>query len=425
MQNPAYAGFSLSINVSLNIIDMKKDLLNGKKIVLGITGCIAAYKSAYLVRDLVKRGAEVKVVMTPAATQFISPLTLSTLSGNNVIVNMFPDSRFSSTDLNTWHIDLAQWADLILLAPVTVNTVAKIAHGFADNALTILVLASRSPVVVAPAADVDMYENPVTKENFEKLDSLGYYIVEGEIGELASGLSGKGRLADISKIIDACELVLSGIKKDLVSKKVLITAGPTYEDIDPVRFIGNRSSGKMGNAIAKVAFLRGADVTLISGPSSETSYEGVKKISVRSADEMKKAVDKELKKNDVLIMAAAVADYQPAAVSSKKIKKDNNLSVLNLKKTSDILSSLKKENKFVVGFALETDNELANAKKKLREKQLDMIILNSLQDKNSGFEFDTNKVTLITKNAKTINLPLMSKFQVANRILTEIKKVKF
>ena len=425
MQNPAYAGFSLSINVSLNIIDMKKDLLNGKKIVLGITGCIAAYKSAYLVRDLVKRGAELKIVMTPAATQFISPLTLSTLSGNNVVVNMFPDSRSASTDLNTWHINLAQWADLILIAPATVNTVAKIAHGFADNVLTTLVLASRSPVVVAPAADVDMYENPVTKENFEKLDSLGYFIVEGEIGELASGLSGKGRLADLSKIADACELVLSGYKKDLLKRKILVTAGPTYEDIDPVRFIGNRSSGKMGNAIAKAAFLRGANVTLISGPSSEISYEEINKINIRSAEEMKKAVDKEIKKNDVLIMASAVADFEPGSQSSKKIKKDGNLQVLKLKSTADILSSLKKENKFVVGFALETDNELANAKKKLREKQLDLIVLNSLKDKNSGFEFDTNKVTLVAKNGKTKNLPLISKFQVANRILSEIKKVKF
>jgi phosphopantothenoylcysteine decarboxylase/phosphopantothenate--cysteine ligase len=244
---------------------MQKDLLHGKKIVLGVTGCIAAYKSAYLIRNFVKRNAEVKVVMSPSATQFITPLTLSSLSNNPVVVNMFPETKNSSTSLNTWHIDLAQWADIILIAPATVNTVAKITYGFADNALTTMVCAARSPVILAPAADVDMYENPTTRENFSKLESLGYYIVEAEDGELASGLSGKGRLAELDKIIDSVELVLSGFEKDLKGKKILVTAGPTNEDIDPVRFIGNRSSGKMGSAIAKAAFLRGADVTLISG----------------------------------------------------------------------------------------------------------------------------------------------------------------
>ena len=399
---------------------MQKDLLFGKKIVLGVTGCIAAYKSAYLIRDLVKRGAEVKVVMSPSATQFITPLALSTLSKNAVVVNMFPETKSSSTSLNTWHIDLAQWADLILIAPATVNTVAKIAYGFADNALTTVVCAARSPVVLAPAADVDMYENPATKENLAKLESLGYYIVEAEEGELASGLSGKGRLAELDKIIDSVELVLSGFEKDLKKKKILVIAGPTIEDIDPVRFIGNRSSGKMGYAIAKAAFLRGADVTLISGISSEIAYQEINKINVRSADEMKKAVDKELKKNDVLIMTAAVADYKPSKISSKKLKKEKNLTEIKITKTADILSSVKKENKIIVGFALETDNEIANAKRKLKEKQLDMIVLNSLKDKRSGFEFDTNKVTLIKKTGKAINLPLQSKFQIANKILSEI-----
>lgn len=399
---------------------MQKDHLYGKKIVLGVTGCIAVYKSAYLIRDLVKRGAEVKVVMSPSATQFITPLTLSTLSKNTVVVNMFPESKSSSTNLNTWHIDLAQWADLILIAPATVNTVAKIAHGFADNALTTVAVAARSPVVLAPAADVDMYENPTTKENLAKLESLGYYIVEAEEGELASGLSGKGRLAELDKIIDSVELISSGFEKDLKEKKILVTAGPTIEDIDPVRFIGNRSSGKMGYALAKAAFLRGADVTLISGTSSEIAYEEIKKVNVRSADEMKKAVDNELKKNDVLIMTAAVADYKPAEFSSKKLKKEKNLTEIKITKTADILSSVKKENKIIVGFALETDNEIANAKKKLKEKQLDMIVLNSLKDKKSGFEFDTNEVTLIKKSGKTINLPLQSKFQIANKILDQL-----
>ncbi len=399
---------------------MVKDLLYGKKIVLGVTGCIAAYKSAYLIRDLVKRGAEVKVVMSPSATQFIAPLTLSTLSKNAVVVNIFPDTKNHNTNLNTWHIDLAQWSDLILIAPATVNTVAKIAYGFADNALTTLAAAARSTVVLAPAADVDMYENPATKENLAKLESLGYFIVEAEEGELASGLSGKGRLAELDKIIDSVELVLSGFEKDLKGKKILVTAGPTIEDIDPVRFIANRSSGKMGYALAKAAFLRGADVTLISGTSSEIAYQEINKLNVRSADEMKKAVDKELKKNDFLIMSAAVADYKPVKVSSKKMKKEKNLTEIKIAKTTDILSTVKKENKIIVGFALETDNEIANAKKKLKEKHLDMIVLNSLKDKRSGFEFETNKVTLIKKSGKTIKLPLQSKFQIANKILDQL-----
>ena len=401
---------------------MYKDVISGKRIVLGVTGCIAAYKSAYLVRDLIKRGAEVKVVMTPAATEFITPLTLSTLSNNNVIVNTFPDSPNSNTSINTWHIDLAQWADLIVIAPATVNTVAKIACGFADNALTTMVSAARSLVLIAPAADVDMYQNPITQENILKLESLGYFIIPAEEGELASGLSGFGRLADLNKILDTVELLLSNHKKDLPGKRILVTAGPTYEDIDPVRFIGNRSSGKMGYAVAKASYLRGAEVTLISGPSSENVYPEIKKINVRSADEMKKLVEKELRNNDILIMASAVADYKPAKTESKKLKKERKLSELKLLPTEDILASIKKDKKIVVGFALETDNELTNAKKKLKEKDLDLMILNSLKDKKSGFEFDTNKITILKKTGKTIKLPLMNKFQTANKILDAILK---
>ena len=401
---------------------MYKDVISGKRIVLGVTGCIAAYKSAYLVRDLIKRGAEVRVVMTPAATEFITPLTLSTLSNNNVIVNTFPDSPNSDTSINTWHIDLAQWADLIVIAPATVNTVAKIACGFADNALTTMVSAARSLVLIAPAADVDMYQNPITQENILKLESLGYFIIPAEEGELASGLSGFGRLADLNKILDTVELLLSNHKKDLPGKRILVTAGPTYEDIDPVRFIGNRSSGKMGYAVAKASYLRGAEVTLISGPSSENVYPEIKKINVRSADEMKKLVEKELRNNDILIMASAVADYKPAKTESKKLKKEQKLSELKLSPTEDILASIKKDKKIVVGFALETDNELTNAKKKLKEKDLDLMILNSLKDKKSGFEFDTNKITILKKTGKTIKLPLMNKFQTANKILDAILK---
>ena len=401
---------------------MYKDVISRKRIVLGVTGCIAAYKSAYLVRDLIKRGAEVRVVMTPAATEFITPLTLSTLSNNNVIVNTFPDSPNSNTSINTWHIDLAQWADLIVIAPATVNTVAKIACGFADNALTTMVSAARSLVLIAPAADVDMYQNPITQENILKLESLGYFIIPAEEGELASGLSGFGRLADLNKILDTVELLLSNHKKDLPGKRILVTAGPTYEDIDPVRFIGNRSSGKMGYAVAKASYLRGAEVTLISGPSSENVYPEIKKINVRSADEMKKLVEKELRNNDILIMASAVADYKPAKTESKKLKKEQKLSELKLSPTEDILASIKKDKKIVVGFALETDNELTNAKKKLKEKDLDLMILNSLKDKKSGFEFDTNKITILKKTGKTIKLPLMNKFQTANKILDAILK---
>jgi len=399
---------------------MPKDPLNGKKIVLGVTGCIAAYKSAFLLRELISRGSEVKVVMTPAATKFITPLTLSSLSQNNVIVNMFPESNSGNTDLNTWHIDLAQWADLILIAPATINTVAKIVNGFADNALTTVISAARSPVIVAPAADIDMYRNQVTQENFVKLESLGYFIIQAEEGELASGLTGIGRLAETKKITDVVELLLTGYKKDLSGKKILVTAGATYEDIDPVRYLGNRSSGKMGFALAKAAYLRGAEVTLVSGPSNEFAYSEIKRIDVRSAAQMKSIVARELKLNDVLIMAAAVADFKPNRVSSRKIKKSTQFKEIKLTETQDILSSLNDDNKKVIGFALETDNELANAKRKLKEKKLDMIVLNSLKDKKSGFEFDTNKVTIIKKNGRSMKLPLQSKFQIANKILSEL-----
>jgi phosphopantothenoylcysteine decarboxylase/phosphopantothenate--cysteine ligase len=404
---------------------MSDDVLSGKKIILGVTGGIAAYKSCYLARELVQRGAEVRVVMTPSAIEFISPLTFSSLTKNKVIVNTFPVSQSNGCEVNTWHIDYGTWADLMIIAPATINSMAKIVHGFADNALTTVVTALRSPLLIAPAADVDMYMNPLTQENIHKLTSLGYFIVDAEEGELASGLSGRGRLADNNKIIYAAEMILSGYKKDLTGKKILITAGPTYEDIDPVRYIGNRSSGKMGYAIAKTAYLRGADVTLISGPSSEVAYPEIKLLKIRSAEEMNQQVRKYFSLNDILIMSAAVADYKPKKISTKKIKKEEgNLSSINLVETKDILGLLKKENQIVVGFALETDNELANAKKKIKNKNLDLIVLNSLKDKKSGFEFDTNKITILHKSGKSVKFPLMSKFQAANKILSEISKIK-
>ena len=399
---------------------MTKDKLAGKKILLGVTGCIAAYKSCLIIRELVKRGAEVKVVLTPSATEFITPLTLATLSHNEVVVNTFPPGQKAGTKLSTWHIDYALWADLMLIAPATINTIAKISYGFADNALTTLVTALRSPLIIAPAADVDMFNNPINKENLTKLENLGHYIIYPESGELASGLSGEGRLADLNKIIYAVELILSGYSKDFTGKKILVSAGPTYEDIDPVRFIGNRSSGKMGFAIAKAAYLRGADVTLVSGPSSQSIYPEIKMIKVRSASEMEKAVKKEMDKNNLLIMSAAVSDFRPVKAASNKIKKEKGMMDLKLEINPDILSSIKTKKAKVIGFALETQNELSNAKKKLKEKHLNMIVINS-PGKETGFEVDTNKVTIIKQDGKTIKMPLLSKFQAANKILTEAK----
>lgn len=399
---------------------MIPSVFNGRKIIVGITGGIAAYKTAFLIRELVSNGAEVKVAVTPSALNFITPLTLSTLSQNNIIVNTFPDSNSSYS--NTWHINVATWADLMIIAPATINTVAKIVNGFADNALTTLVTALRCPLIIAPAADMDMYQNPITQKNIKTLSDLGYFVVEAEEGFLASGLTGKGRLADLSKILDAAEIVLKGYKKDLTGRKILVTAGPTQEDIDPVRFITNRSSGKMGYQIAKSAFLRGADVTLISGPSSEKIYPEIRKVNIKSADEMYKAVQQEIEENEILIMSAAVADYTPAEKKSTKIKKEDNFQNIELTKTVDILSAVNKENKFIVGFALETDNEIEHAKKKLTQKGLDMIVLNSLREAGSGFEIDTNKITIINKRLDVTDLPLLTKFETANQILNQINK---
>jgi phosphopantothenoylcysteine decarboxylase/phosphopantothenate--cysteine ligase len=400
------------------------DVLNGRKIILGITGGIAAYKSCLLVRELKNRGAEVRVIMTPSALQFITPLTLSTLSGSEVIVNIFPESQENGVKFKTWHIEYALWADIMIIAPATINTIAKIVHGLCDNALTTVVTALRCPLVVAPASDMDMYLNKISQLNFRKLkEDLGAYVVEAEKGKLASGLFGIGRMADVDKIIDVSELILSGYKQDLSGKKILVTAGPTYEDIDPVRFIGNRSSGKMGYNIARAALLRGADVTLISGPSSEKAYPEIKLIRIRSADDMLKAVSENINKNDALIMAAAVADYTPMEKAGNKIKKEDNLNSVKLKKTADILSSLKKNNKIIVGFALETNNPVNNARKKLKEKNLDMIILNSINEGNQAFESEDNKISIITKSGKVEELSLMSKYQAANKILTELNKI--
>jgi phosphopantothenoylcysteine decarboxylase/phosphopantothenate--cysteine ligase len=396
---------------------METDILSGKKILLGVTGCIAAYKSCLLVRELISRGAEVKVVMTPSAHHFVTPLTLSTLSRNPVITEIFPKD---SSQQNTWHIETALWADVMLIAPCTINTIAKIAAGFADNALTTLVSALRGDIIISPAADVDMYENPITKSNIKKLSELGFHFIDADSGELASGLEGKGRLPELQKIIDSLETVLSGYKKDLSGKKILVSAGPTFEDIDPVRYLGNRSSGKMGFQIAHAAYLRGADVTLISGPTQLISFQGINRINIRSASEMKNAIMAEFEKNDTLIMSAAVADYKPESLSVSKIKKEDSLRNISLVKTDDILFSINKGNKIIIGFALETDNEIFNAEKKLESKNLDLIVLNSLKEKGSGFEVDTNKVIILKKDKTKVDLPLSSKFQTAHKIIDEL-----
>ena len=403
---------------------MHKKIFKNKKILLGVTGCIAAYKAAFLTREFKKLGAEVRVIMTPSATEFISPLTLSALSENPVIINTFPNSQKENTGLGTWHIDSALWTDIMIIAPCTINTVAKIAHGFADNALTTIVTALRSPLLVAPAADVDMYQNKITQKNIQTLKEFGINVIEAEEGELASGLTGKGRMPEVDKIIDSAALILIGFNRDLEDQNILITAGPTYEDIDPVRFIGNRSSGKMGYWLAKAAYLRGANVTLISGPSAEEIYPEITLFSVRSASEMEKAVKQNIKNNDVLIMSAAVADYSPVKKVDKKIKKEAKFNSIPLKENNDILASLDKKEKFVVGFALETENGLANAKKKLKNKNLDMIILNVLKVNQSGFDSDTNKIMILHKSGNKKDFPLQSKFSAANNILSEILKNK-
>ena len=395
--------------------------LAGKKIILGVTGCIAAYKSCYLVRELIKTGAEVRVVITPSAAAFVSPLTLSTLSKNKVIRNIFPDDLNGNVEVDPWHIEYGIWADLTLIAPCSVNTLAKIAGGFADNALTTLVTARRSPMIICPAADHDMYEYEITQNNIDSLRKRGVFIVDAEHGELASGLVGLGRFPEIQKIIDAVYTVLSGRSKDLSGKKIVVTAGPTYEDIDPVRYIGNRSSGKMGYEIAKAAFQRGAHVTLVTGPSHEYVYPEIKTIKVRSAVEMSQAVKSVVSKESVLVMAAAVADFTPASVSDKKIKKETTgLDSIQLTETEDILSAVSKQVGYVVGFALETDNEIVNAFSKMERKGLDSIVLNSLKDAGSGFEFDTNSVTILKKDGTTLQHPLQSKTEIAHLILDSI-----
>jgi phosphopantothenoylcysteine decarboxylase/phosphopantothenate--cysteine ligase len=394
---------------------------------VGVTGGIAAYKVCYLVRELKKAGADVKVVMTEAATRFVAPLTFSALSGHEVASDLWTRNQSTSSTVGTQHIDLATWADVFVIAPASANTIAKLTYGLSDNLLTIIALASTGPIVLAPTMDADMYINPVTQQNVARLKERGYFVVPPEEGEHASGLKGPGRLPTVELIIEEIERVLEKSHQDLKGKKILVTAGPTHEAIDPVRFIGNRSSGKMGFALANAAALRGATVTLITGPVHLETPRSVTRIDVESADNMQREVLKRASKADAVIMAAAVADYTPQAPARNKIKKESEAKSLTLalKETPDILASLgqkKSKGQVLVGFALETEDELRGAKEKLKKKNLDFIVLNSLADKGAGFGTDTNVVTIIDKQGKAEKFPLMSKFDVANEILSRLKK---
>jgi phosphopantothenoylcysteine decarboxylase / phosphopantothenate---cysteine ligase len=399
--------------------------LNGKHILLGVSGGIAAYKTAFLVRDFVKAGAEVQVVMTEAATHFITPLTLGTLSRREVITDMFPHAAAEATSQWTAHIDLALWADIMLVAPATANTLAKIAHGFADNFLTTLVLALRCPLAVAPSMDVDMYRNTATQQNLAALRERGVQVLEPESGELASGLVGPGRLPEPDMILHWVEGLLVEGRTDLQGKKILVTAGPTHEPIDPVRYVGNRSSGKMGFALATMAARRGAEVTLISGPVHLPTPVGVRRIDIITAREMARAVEKEFPATDALIMTAAVSDFTPVHPAGEKIKREaisGDRMTLEMEKNPDILRGAgeRKARQVLVGFALETSNGLQNARQKLAAKHLDAVVLNDPTVEGAGFGTDTNVVTIVMADGREDRLPQMSKLAVAEEILNRV-----
>ena len=394
-------------------------MLKGKKIVLGVTGSIAAYKSAHLVRLLVRKGAEVQVVMTPAAKEFITPVTLSPLSGKAVI------SEFFAARDGLWHshVDLGLWADLMLIAPATASTLGKMANGVADNMLVTTYLSMKAPVFIAPAMDLDMYRHPSTMRNLELLKSYGNHIIEPASGELASGLEGKGRMEEPEQIVAKLESFFSA-QLDLKDRKVLITAGPTYEKIDPVRFIGNYSSGKMAYALAEACANRGAQVELISGPVSlQTMHPAIHRTEIESAAEMYEACMRYFPTSDVTVLCAAVADFSPENPHPSKIKSNKEGIKLTLKPTKDIafnLGNVKKPGQILVGFALETDNEIENAQAKLERKKLDFIVLNSLNDKGAGFKGDTNKIKILEPKGKVLEFPLKSKQKVAEDIVNHL-----
>lgn len=398
-------------------------MLAGKHVLLGITGSIAAYKAAYIVRMLVKEGAEVKVLMTVAAKQFITPLTMATLSRNPILTEFFDPEN------GQWnsHVSLGMWADVFLIAPASANTLAKMASGVADNLLLTTYLSARCPVMAAPAMDLDMYAHPATQEALRILRSRGVEIVEAASGELASGLDGKGRMEDPETIVDRVRVLL-GRRESLRGRRALVTSGPTREAIDPVRFISNHSSGKMASAIAVELARRGADVTVVSGPAPvRPSCAGVSVVDVTSAGEMYSAALEEYGRGcDITVLCAAVADFTPAAPSGSKIKKNGESMMLELVPTRDIAAAIgerRRPGEVVVGFALETDNAQDNAQDKLRRKNMDMIVLNSMRDPGAGFGVDTNRVTLFFRDGGSEELPLESKTAVASDIVDRIEKL--
>jgi phosphopantothenoylcysteine decarboxylase/phosphopantothenate--cysteine ligase len=395
-------------------------VLSGKKIILGVSGGIAAYKTASLVRLFIKAGAHVQVIMTPASKDFVTPLTLSTLSKNPVHSTFYNDEDENAQWNN--HVELGLWADLMIIAPATANTLSKMVNGNCDNLLIATYLSAKCPVYFAPAMDLDMYKHPSTIASFTALKQFGNTIIPAESGELASGLSGEGRMAEPENIIAFLEADLLS-KLPLKGKKILITAGPTYEAIDPVRFIGNHASGKMGFDIANEAANLGAEVILVSGPTHlKVKNNSIKAINVFSAEEMYTACHEYFNNVDVAIAAAAVADYRPKNVAFQKIKKSESSFSIELEKTKDILASLGeiKKNQFLIGFALETENEIENAKLKIQKKNLDLIVLNSLQDEGAGFGKPTNKITFIDKNFRIEPMELKSKEEVAIDILNKV-----
>ncbi len=397
-------------------------ILSGKKILLGITAGIAAYKTANLVRLFIKSGAEVQIVMTPASKDFVTPLTLSTLSKRPVYSEFY--DKASENELWNNHVELGLWADLMIIAPATANTLSKMAHGTCDNLLMATYLSAKCPVYAAPAMDLDMYKHQSTKESIAKLEEFGNFIIPATSGELASGLVGEGRMAEPEAIVSFVEKTIMS-QLPLYGKKVMITAGPTYEAIDPVRFIGNHSSGKMGFALANAASNLGAEVHLILGPTHlQVTHANIHVTRVTSADEMYEAAHQYFPDTDIAILAAAVADYTPENTATQKIKKKSQTLSISLRPTKDILASLGtlKKQQFLVGFALETNDELANAKDKLQRKNLDGIVLNSLQDKGAGFATDTNKITYIHRDLTAVPYSLKTKEEVAVDIFNEIQK---
>ena len=396
-------------------------MLKGKKVLLGVTASIAAYKATYIVRLLKKLGASVRVIQTEASLDFVTPLVLSTLSENSVIIDVI------DKDTKEWnsHVELGLWADYIIFAPLTAKSMSKMVEGNCDNQLIASYLSAKCPVYFAPAMDLDMYQHPSTQNNIKKLQEYGNVLIPAQYGELASGLVGEGRMAEPEDIIN---FILNDInkEKELFGKSCLVTAGPTHENIDPVRYIGNRSSGKMGNAIAEELAEKGANVTLVMGPSSiKSNHPNINQINVTTADEMYEVVSQHFSESDISVFSAAVSDYKPKVVYNEKVKKLDDNWTVELEKNKDILMEMslsKRENQFVVGFALETENEQENAINKLKKKKLDLIILNSTKDSRSTFGFDTNKITIIEKDLKMREFDIKNKSEVAKDIVSAIIK---